>query len=143
MPWSWNLPRVSSLEATEENLGAISRLSARGVRFAIDDFGTGFSSFAYLRKLHFDKLKIDRAFVQDMVDHANDVAIIRATLALGRALGLTTLAEGVETEAQARLLRQLGCDQVQGYYFDRPLSVQAITERLMREVASGASEIAT
>lgn len=78
-----------------------------------------------------------------MVDHANDVAIIRATLALGRALGLTTLAEGVETEAQARLLRQLGCDQVQGYYFDRPLSVQAITERLMREVASGASEIAT
>jgi diguanylate cyclase (GGDEF)-like protein/PAS domain S-box-containing protein len=122
------------LEATDENLGLISRLSEQGVRFSIDDFGTGFSSLAYLRKFQVHKLKIDRTFVQHMVERPNDVEIIRATLALGRALGLTTLAEGVETKVQAELLLRLGCAQAQGYYFGRPMSAQAITERVYTRV---------
>ncbi len=125
------------LDASDENLGVISRLSEQGIRFSIDDFGTGFSSLAYLRKFQVDKLKIDRTFVQHMVERPNDVEIVRATLALGRALGLTTLAEGVETPAQAELLLELGCAQAQGYYFGRPMSAEVISERLIEQRRDG------
>ena len=125
------------LDASDENLGVISRLSRQGIRFSIDDFGTGFSSLAYLRKFQVDKLKIDRTFVQHMVERPNDVEIVRATLALGRALGLTTLAEGVETLAQAELLLELGCAQAQGYYFGRPMSAEVISERLIEQRRDG------
>jgi EAL domain-containing protein (putative c-di-GMP-specific phosphodiesterase class I) len=121
------------LDDTDENLRAISRLSDRGVQFSIDDFGTGFSSLAYLRKFQVDKLKIDQTFIRNMAEHPSDAEIVRATLALGRALGLVTLAEGVETAEQADLLQELGCVMAQGYYFGRPMPEQEITERLRRQ----------
>ena len=116
--------------ATDENLAVIARLAGHGIQFSIDDFGTGFSSLAYLRRFQVDKIKIDRTFVQNMVENANDAEIVRVTIALGSALGLATIAEGVETEAQAKLLRSMGCDQAQGYYFGRPMQTSAITDVL-------------
>jgi EAL domain-containing protein (putative c-di-GMP-specific phosphodiesterase class I) len=103
------------------------------VQFSIDDFGTGFSSLAYLRKFQVDKLKIDQTFIRNMAEHASDAEIVRATLALGRALGLVTLAEGVETAEQADLLQELGCVMAQGYYFGRPMPEQEITQRLRHQ----------
>lgn len=118
------------LAATDENLAVIADLSQRGVQFTIDDFGTGFSSLAYLRRFQVDKLKIDRTFVSNVVENPNDAELVRATVALGHALGLATIAEGVETKIQAELLHSLGCAQAQGYYFGRPMSAQAMTRYL-------------
>ncbi len=118
------------LAGTPENLAVIDSLSARGVRFAIDDFGTGFSSLAYLRKFQVDTLKIDRTFIMNMVERPSDAELVRAAIALGRALGLATIAEGVETEAQAAMLGGLGCVRGQGYLFGRPMSAEAISTRL-------------
>ncbi len=111
----------------------IARLSEYGVRFAIDDFGTGFSSLQYLRKFHADKLKIDREFICDVVENSSDAEIVKATIALGNALGLETIAEGVETEGQADFLRKHGCRQAQGYLFSRPLEADEIERHWLRK----------
>jgi len=108
------------MEASDNTQQAIRNLSELGVRFAIDDFGTGFSSLDYLRKFRVDKIKIDREFVKDVVTDPNDAEIVKATIALGAALGLTTTAEGVETQQQAEFLARCGCNEVQGYFFGRP-----------------------
>ncbi|NVZ09053.1 EAL domain-containing protein [Allochromatium humboldtianum] len=108
----------------------IVRLSELGIHFAIDDFGTGFSSMQYLRKFRTDKIKIDREFIQDVTHDAGDAEIVKATIALGTALGLMTVAEGVETEEQAEFLRRHGCRQVQGYLYGRPQPPEDI-ERLI------------
>ena len=96
--------------------------SARGgLRIAIDDFGTGYSSLAYLARLPVQQLKIDRSFVASMLgDHPTGL-IVRSVVGLGRALGMEVVAEGVETEAQARRLRELGCDELQGFLLGRPV----------------------
>jgi diguanylate cyclase (GGDEF)-like protein len=101
-----------------DNLGA---LDALGVRLALDDFGTGYSSLAYLRRLPIGVLKIDRAFMTGDVLEPADAAIIEAIIGLARALGLRTVAEGIETDAQWAELERLGCEYVQGYRFSRPL----------------------
>jgi diguanylate cyclase (GGDEF)-like protein len=108
-----------------------------GVRIALDDFGTGFSCLSYLRNLPVDVLKIDRSFVSGM--SAGGAPLVRTIVELGHALGLSTTAEGIETVAQWDRLRQLGCQSGQGYYFARPLSAAAATERLY----TGASELLT
>jgi diguanylate cyclase len=100
----------------------LSRLSAFGVRIAIDDFGTGYSSLAYLNNLPVDEIKIDRSFVTDMT---KSDAIVQSTIDLGRNLGLTVVAEGVETEQACAQLHALGCGQAQGYYLSRPLAPDA------------------
>jgi EAL domain-containing protein (putative c-di-GMP-specific phosphodiesterase class I) len=110
----------------------IVRLSEQGVLFAIDDFGTGFSSLQYLRSFRADKIKIDREFVRDVDSDADDAEIVKATIALGAALGLVTVAEGVETEAQAAFLREHGCRQVQGYLYARPVEAQIIEREWLR-----------
>ena len=110
-----------------EMLAALGRL---GVRIAIDDFGTGYSSLACLKRFPFSLLKIDRSFIRDLSDDSDDAAIARAIVSMGHVLGLRVVAEGVETEAQARLLREMGCDEAQGYLFGRPISAGAMTRRL-------------
>ena len=100
----------------------VSKIKALGVRIAIDDFGTGYSSLSYLKRFEIDKLKIDRSFVQGMLDDNADAAIVHAVIALGHTLGLSVVAEGVEGLPTAQTLTALGCDELQGYSFSRPLA---------------------
>ncbi|WP_215776537.1 MULTISPECIES: EAL domain-containing protein [unclassified Paludibacterium] len=102
-------------------LNQLNRLKALGVRMAIDDFGTGYSNLSYLKQFPVDRLKIDQAFVRGVPEDANDAAIVEAILAVARALGLSTIAEGVETPAQADFLRHLHCDDFQGFFYARPM----------------------
>ena len=105
-------------------------LAERNVRLAIDDFGTGYSALGYLKRLPVGLIKIDRSFVGGIVDDAADQGITRAILAVANELGLEVIAEGVETEAQATLLRTLGCDYLQGHLFSVPLDGDALVEML-------------
>jgi EAL domain-containing protein (putative c-di-GMP-specific phosphodiesterase class I) len=105
----------------ERTIRALRDLRERGLRLAIDDFGTGFSSFAYLRDLPVDKLKIDRSFVARMLESEKDAAIVRATIDLGHTLGLLVAAEGVEDRVTFDVLAGLGCDVVQGYFVAKPM----------------------
>lgn len=105
------------LDDIDSAVTTLSRLREAGVRIAIDDFGTGYSSLSYLKRFPLDSLKIDRSFVQDLATGGDDAAICNAIVALGRILGLTVVAEGVENAEQARLLLEQGCDQMQGFLF--------------------------
>ena len=112
----------------EKTLGTLHSLRNLGVRIALDDFGTGYSSLSYLRSFPFDKVKIDQSFVRDLNDNTNNAhAIIRAITALASALGMDTLAEGVESAEQCEILREEGCGYGQGYLFSRPVPVGALT----------------
>jgi diguanylate cyclase len=108
---------MSDLETT---IGALADLRELGVRLAVDDFGTGYSALAYLKHFPVDQLKIDRSFIVGLERDPRDAAIVSSVLALADALGLTAVAEGVETEAQEEQLRALGCRYAQGYRFARP-----------------------
>lgn len=107
-------------------LGRLHKLKELGLRIAMDDFGTGFSSLAYLQRFPFDKLKLDQAFVRGLETSEQSRAIARATISMAHALNLTVTAEGVESEAQARFLREQGCDELQGYHFSRPQDRSAL-----------------
>ncbi len=106
------------------------------MRLALDDFGTGYSSFTYLRRLPVDEIKIDRAFVAGMNDHASDRAIVRGTIALGHELDLDVVAEGVELPAQDEALAALGCDTAQGYLYLRPTSPEDVEPFLPSRAAA-------
>jgi EAL domain-containing protein (putative c-di-GMP-specific phosphodiesterase class I) len=111
-------------------LQRMEQLRALGVRIALDDFGSGYSSLGYLQRFPFDKLKIDRSFVKPLGQSPNAVVIVQAIVALGRALGVSIVVEGVETEQQRVLLRLAGCDEMQGFLFARPAAVDAIVRLL-------------
>jgi diguanylate cyclase (GGDEF)-like protein/PAS domain S-box-containing protein len=106
----------------------LRRLKALGVRIAMDDFGTGYSSLSYLQSFPFDKIKIDQTFIANLERNAQSAAIVRAVLGLGRSLDLTTVAEGVETQAQLTILRSEGCDEMQGYLIGRPQPIAEYAE---------------
>ena len=121
------------IDNVEAKLGSLHSLRALGVRIALDDFGTGYSSLSYLRSFPFDKLKIDRSFIVDLLAHDGATAIIRAITTLADALGIETTAEGVESSEQLEILRAEGCNQIQGYFFSRPIpagQVAALLEKL-------------
>lgn len=132
-------PHMLELEITESSvmsdrdrsLATVASLKALGVRLSIDDFGTGYSSLAYLQQLEVDKLKIDIAFVRDMTTNANNAAIVKAVIALGHSLGLEIIGEGVETLEQARHLRTLRCDCMQGYLVSRPIPGADMTQFML------------
>ena len=135
-------PSRLELEVTESvflgddaaTLASLERLRSLGVRLVLDDFGKGYSSFGYLSRAHFSKIKIDQAFVRGAADGAQDcVAIVHAILALSRGLGVETTAEGVETEAQAAVMRELGCTQLQGFHFGRPVPASELIENSAAE----------
>ncbi|HNH35449.1 MAG TPA: EAL domain-containing protein [Rhodocyclaceae bacterium] len=113
---------------------AMDELKAMGLAIAIDDFGTGYSSLAYLRRYPIDRLKIDRSFVRDMVEDADDRAIAGTVAALAKALRLSVVAEGVESQKQLRLLRDQGCDVAQGYLFSRPVPAAEFARLLASRV---------
>jgi len=114
-------------ERALRGLDAFRRL---GVGIAIDDFGTGYSSLAQMRQLPIDGLKIDRSFISDLTRNAEDRSITRAIISIGHSLGLTVIAEGVETAAQRDLLRRYGCDEMQGFLVSRPDTPEAIGRQL-------------
>jgi diguanylate cyclase (GGDEF)-like protein len=115
---------------TEKTLSVLHRLKSIGVGIAMDDFGTGYSSLSSLRSFPFDKIKIDRTFVVDLGENSQNSVIVQAVIIIARALGMTTVAEGVETAAQQRLLAALGCDEVQGYLFSNAISSDRIPQLL-------------
>jgi EAL domain-containing protein (putative c-di-GMP-specific phosphodiesterase class I)/ActR/RegA family two-component response regulator len=122
-------PRFLELEITEsvvmgdmdQALVILLKLKDMGIRLAMDDFGTGYSSLSYLKKFPFDKLKIDQSFVRDITSNPHNAAIARAVIAMAHGLRLKVIAEGVETIGQLEYLRSHGCDEMQGYYFSRPI----------------------
>jgi diguanylate cyclase (GGDEF)-like protein/PAS domain S-box-containing protein len=109
------------IENTASVVSALKQIGASGVGISIDDFGTGYSSLNYIKQFPIDRIKIDQCFVRNMVEDPSDHAIVRTVANLGHSLGLTVVAEGVETEAQATLLKVDGCDVMQGYLFGRPM----------------------
>ncbi|MGZ5202370.1 MAG: EAL domain-containing protein, partial [Telluria sp.] len=133
-------PECLELELTESlfmsevtpAVDLLHRMKALGVNLSIDDFGTGYSSLSYLSRFPIDVLKIDRSFVADINDDANDAAIVTSIIALAHNLKLSVIAEGVETAEQLDYLRSQGCDEMQGYYFSRPLPA-AEFEQLLRD----------
>ncbi len=106
----------------------VHRLHELGMRISIDDFGTGYSSLSHLQRLPLDELKIDKSFVVDMVDNEQDLMIVRSTIDLAHNMGMTVVAEGVESEAHMQILRDLGCDLCQGFYLTEPLPIDDLTE---------------
>jgi EAL domain-containing protein (putative c-di-GMP-specific phosphodiesterase class I) len=111
---------------TSDAMAVVDALAALGVRLAVDDFGTGYASLAYLKRLPVREVKIDRGFVRDMDTDEGDRAIVRATVDLGRRLGLDVVAEGVESESVLEDLRELGCQFAQGFAVGPPMDADAL-----------------
>lgn len=126
------LTESSLMENVAEVRGRLAELKALGVRLSLDDFGTGYSSLSYLKQFSLDKLKIDRSFVTDLPDDADDAAIARTVIAMGHQLRMVVAAEGVETAAQADFLAGIGCDELQGYHFGRPVPASELAGQLPR-----------
>jgi len=117
---SLELTESVALHDPQGAIAVLQRLHQQGVRISIDDFGTGYSSLSYLKRFKAHQLKIDQSFVRDITDDPEDKAIVSAIINMARSLGMITIAEGVETQAQLELLREQGCDEVQGYFFCKP-----------------------
>lgn len=105
---------------------------ALGIRLSVDDFGTGYSSLLTLKRFPVDAIKVDRSFIRDLPSREEDRAIATAIIAMGRTLGMTVIAEGVETQAQLAILREVGCDEIQGFYFSKAVSALALSELLLK-----------
>ena len=120
----------TAVEDPERAVKMLGDLQEHGIRVALDDFGTGYSSMAYLKRLPIDALKIDRSFVQGLPESQDDATIAKTVIAMSQAMGLKVVAEGVENERQAMFLRSMGCDEVQGYMYGRPMTASDASELL-------------
>jgi EAL domain-containing protein (putative c-di-GMP-specific phosphodiesterase class I) len=125
------LTETSVVQDAAATIATMERLKGVGVLLALDDFGTGYSCLSQLKGLPLDTLKLDQSFVRGLPDDRDDLAICTAVIAMGHALGMNVIAEGVETPEQLAVLRSLGCDQVQGYLFAKPMSAQELFKFLM------------
>src|SRR6266481_5937509 len=114
----------------------LSELKALGVRLSIDDFGTGYSSLSYLRRFALDILKIDRSFISEMLTNSESLEIVKTILSLGSNLGMEVVAEGVETLEQMSVLKSLGCEYAQGYFFSKPVDSAGILRTLLTAEAN-------
>lgn len=121
------------MEDIQSNIETLQKIKEYGVKISVDDFGTGYSSLAYIGKLPIDYLKIDRLFIKDITENPDDLTIVTTIISLGHSLNLRVIAEGVETEEQAKFLRLLRCDEMQGYLFSRPLPAEGIEGLLRNE----------
>jgi diguanylate cyclase (GGDEF)-like protein/PAS domain S-box-containing protein len=144
----WGVPATAlEFELTEsvlltrapEIVAELETLHRMGVGWAVDDFGTGYASLDYLRRFPIDRLKIDRSFVDGLLNNVSDGAIVRSIIGLGLSLGLYVVAEGVETADQLAALQQLGCDAIQGYVFSRPLPPDQLPAKLMETLVGSAA----
>jgi predicted signal transduction protein with EAL and GGDEF domain len=132
-------PQYLELELTESLLlsnedvmfSVLQELKEMGLKLAIDDFGTGYSSLSYLKQFPVNKLKIDRSFIRDISTNSDDAAITTAIINMAKSLNLKVIAEGVETEAQMSFLREHRCDEIQGYYFSKPISAGEVADKVL------------
>lgn len=128
------LTESASMSDPEKSIAIMVHLRKLGVTLSIDDFGTGYSNLGYLKKFPVNRLKIDKSFVRDLVNDAQDLAICRSIIAIAKSLHLEVIAEGVETVSQLKILHSEGCDKIQGYYFSAPLPADACTSLMERDV---------
>jgi EAL domain-containing protein (putative c-di-GMP-specific phosphodiesterase class I) len=119
-----------AMHDAEKTIATLNNLRALNLQLSIDDFGTGYSSLSYLKRFPINKLKVDQSFVRNMTTDANDASITKSVILLGQSLNLSVIAEGVETAEQLALLKQYGCDEVQGYYFSRPVPQNELAQLL-------------
>ena len=141
-------PNLLELEVTESMvmynpvrmISVLAKIKSMGVRLAIDDFGTGYSSLAQIKRFPVDTLKVDRSFIRNLPQDAEDKAITEAIIAMGKALSLTVVAEGVETEEQMNFLKEHFCDEMQGFYFSKPIMPEQFADLLRKHVSSPLSE---
>jgi len=132
-------PEWITLELTEGeimkhpdvSIPTLQTICAMGIEIALDDFGTGYSSLSYLKRLSIHKLKIDKAFVDDLPHDSDDVAIVQAIIAITKSLNISVIAEGVETLEQQKFLLEAGCPDVQGYLYARPMPAEEVTQELI------------
>jgi EAL domain-containing protein (putative c-di-GMP-specific phosphodiesterase class I) len=125
-----DITETTLIKASEDSAQALDALKKMGIRLHLDDFGTGYSSPSYLKRFPVDRVNVDKSFVKGLGENATDTALVRMIIDLCHTLGVEVLAEGVETSEQAALLRDMGCDMGQGYYFARPLRGGELAERL-------------
>ena len=127
------LPEATAMDDPLAAIALMNQLHERCIRMSIDDFGTGYSSLSYLKKFNIYKLKIDQSFVRDISNDPDDKAIVTAIINLASSLGMQTIAEGVETAGQMAFLRLQGCDEVQGYYFSKPMPADQFEAYVRRQ----------
>jgi len=138
-------PNLLELEITESMvmhnptriINVLSRIKGMGVRLAIDDFGTGYFSLAQIKNFPIDTLKVDRSFIRNIPEDSEDKAITQTIIAMGKHLSLTIVAEGVETQEQMDFLQEHSCDEMQGYYFSKPIMPDRFAELLQTHVSAG------
>jgi diguanylate cyclase (GGDEF)-like protein/PAS domain S-box-containing protein len=128
----FEITETAFMRSEQAGYESIRRLQELGCRISIDDFGTGYSSLASLKEFTVDKLKIDKSFIDDIAENPRDRTLVKAAIAMAHAMGLTTIAEGIETDDQKRVVKLLGCKEMQGYLFSRPIRAPELI-RLMRE----------
>jgi EAL domain-containing protein (putative c-di-GMP-specific phosphodiesterase class I) len=119
------------MQDTFDTLVTLHRLRELGVRIAMDDFGTGYSSLSYLRTFPFDKIKIDKSFIDHVSDKEDCASIVQAVITMAERLGMSTVAEGVETDGQRQKVTELGCTEMQGYLFSRPRPAEDLMQLLL------------
>ena len=131
--WGIEITESILMENVEQAQQILYKLKAMGVTLAIDDFGTGYSSLSYLRTFPIDRLKIDKSFIQRISTHPDDAAITKAIIVMGHIIGIKIVAEGVEKKEEMIFLQENNCDEVQGFYFSKPLDPETLIKQISNQ----------